>query len=158
MVKRQQLYQQYFESLDALNTTEVNNLWRYLRTHATIDSMYSDNFPMMYLLVGTAWVDTTAENKTGYVYRIREVAAENKIISEKETNPSSSLQKVSLPKINFSRKKYADAKLSLNWAVKDKMDMVHFNVYRTVFGKDDYKKIKVTKEFFLTKTLSNCWE
>ena len=151
MVKRQQLYQQYFESLDALNTTEVNNLWQYLRTHATIDSMYSDNFPMMHLLVGTAWVDTTAENKTGYVYRIRAVAAENKIISEKETNPSSSLQKVSLPKINFSRKKYADGKVSLTWAVKDKMDMVHFNVYRTVFGKDDYKKIMVTKGVFSDK-------
>lgn len=151
MVKRQQDYQKYFENLDAFNASGINNLWKYLMEHTTIDSMYSNNFAMMHLLAGTAWLDSTAESKSGYVYRISAVATGNKVLSEKETNLSSSLQKVALPKINFSYKKYADGKLSLSWAVKEKLDMAHFNVYRTVFGTDTYKKENVIKGIYFEK-------
>ncbi len=151
MKERQQNYQKYFDKLDALDAGEIDTLWQYFTTHSSIDSMYSNNLPMMHLLTGTAWFDNTAESKTGYIYRVSVVGADKKVLSEKESNPSSSLQKVSLPKINFSTKKYADGKLSLTWGVTDQLNMAHFNVYRTVFDKDSYQRIKVIKGVYTDK-------
>ncbi|HRB30560.1 MAG TPA: hypothetical protein PK872_03515 [Ferruginibacter sp.] len=149
--KRQQSYQKYFESLDALSTAEIKNLWQGLQSHTTIDSMYNNNLPMMHLLAGTAFFDNTADKNSAYFYRVTLLNTDNKNISQKESNVSSSIKMVSLPKINFSGKRYADGKLSLTWAVKDKIDMAHFNIYRTVFGKDDFHRIKIEKGIYSDK-------
>lgn len=151
MEKRQQKYQKFFESIEALSAQEVNAIWQYLQSHATVDSMYSNNLPMMHLLAGTAFLDTTVDKKSTYIYRVTLLSTDNKNISQKESNLSSSLIMSSFPQINSSTKRYSDGKLSLTWAVKDKMDMAHFNIYRTVFGKDEYKKIKVRKGVYMDK-------
>lgn len=141
MKKRVQQFQKYFETLDALSPEEVNRMWQYIQAHDRMDSMYSNNLPMMHLLAGTAYFDANADKNTGYVYRVTLTGADGKSISKKESNVSSALQRIALPEIIFSEKKYADGKLSLHWAVKDQMDMAHFNIYRTVFGKDEYQKM-----------------
>ena len=151
MEQRQQTYGQYFTTLDPLDQGEINSLWEYFVQHVTTDSIISNNLPMMHLAAGTAFFDNTADENTGYVYRVSLLGTDGSKISQQESNVSTSLQENSLPTIYFSSKKYADGKLSLTWGLMDKKEMAHFNVYRTIFGKDDYQKIKIEKGAFSKK-------
>lgn len=148
MEKRQQSFQSSFQNLDALNTAELENLWQYIQLHTTTDSMFSNNLPMMHLLAGTALFDHTADKNTGYVYRVHVLGGDGKSISQNETNTTAALQKISLPQIDFSHKKFADGKLTLTWRVHDQKELAHFNIYRSLFGKEEYKKISIEKGIY----------
>ncbi|MBX3240704.1 MAG: hypothetical protein KIT80_00290 [Chitinophagaceae bacterium] len=141
MQKRQEEYHKYFEALDPINSKDIIRLWEYIQKHSTTDSMYSANLPMMHLVTGTAFFDKTAEANGNYIYRVMLTGSGGNSISQKESNPSSSLKKVDFPKLTFISKEYADGKLSVTWSVKDPLNMSHFNIYRSVFGKDEYQRL-----------------
>ena len=100
---------------------------------------------MMHLMAGTAYFDATAERNVSYVYKINLLDSDGKIISSKESNPSASIKRAELPLIKFLDRKFADGKLALTWSVMDPMKMSHFNIYRSVFAKEEYKKIAIEK-------------
>lgn len=145
MQKRQETYQLFFSNLDSISVQELDNLWKYIQRNQTTDSMDAGNLPMAHLLAGTGYFDKTADKNTSYVYRISRVSNDGKIISQQQTNPSLSYKKPVFPEIRVSKKRYAGGKLTLTWAVPDPLSMSHFNIYRSVFGKENYVKIGADK-------------
>lgn len=145
MKDRQLSFSKYFEKLDPINDKTINRLWQSTQKYPKADSLFSNNLPMMHLMAGTAYFDATAEKNENYVYRINLIASDGKSISTKESNATAQFKKASLPKINFESCKYAEGKLVLTWSVKDPLRMSHFNVYRTIFGKEEYAKISIER-------------
>lgn len=141
MEQRQTQLHQYFEALDPLTDQEISRLWDYIEKHHVTDSMYCDNVPMMHLMAGTAFFDKKAEAGGNYTYRITLSGSGNSVTSQKESNPTSLLKETTFPKLKFISKDYADGKLSVVWSVSAPLAMSHFNIYRSVFGKDDYRKL-----------------
>ncbi|MCC7525231.1 MAG: hypothetical protein IT250_10440 [Chitinophagaceae bacterium] len=142
---RQLSYGKYFEKLDPLSEKEINRIWQTIQKYNTADSLFSDNLPVMHLVAGTAYFDATAAKNENYIYKISLAGSDGKIISSRESNPTTSFKKGTLPSISFVEKKYADGKLAFTWSVADPMKMAHFNVYRSVFGKEEFKKINIEK-------------
>lgn len=145
MEQRQVKYSTFFKALDPINSVEQRRIWSYLQSHVFIDSISADNLPMLHLMAGTAFFDNTAEKGVNYQYRVSKTDASGKQISQQVTNSVLSFKMPQLPKMYFSQKKYADGKLAITWALKDQLGLSHFNIYRTIFGKDDYQKIQVEK-------------
>jgi len=145
MTTRQQSHIKYFEKLDPLKDEEIKRLWQTVQNYSVADSLFSNNLPMMHLMAGTAYFDATAERNVSYVYKINLLDSDGKIISSKESNPSASIKRAELPLIKFLDRKFADGKLALTWSVMDPMKMSHFNIYRSVFVKEEYKKIAIEK-------------
>lgn len=148
MNERYLTYIKYFENLATLDDQKIAKLWQHIQAAATTDKIYSDNLPMMHLMAGTAFFDSQATGINNYQYRIRLTDKSGKIVSEKVSNPSSSFPKSNLPIIYFEGKKYADGKLSITWRTKEVLKMGYFNIYKTVFGKNDYQKLKTEKGIY----------
>ncbi len=145
MKNRQLSFSKFFESLDPVNDKTIHRLWQSIQKYPKADSLFSNNLPMMHLMVGTAYFDATAKKNENYVYRISLIAADGKPISTNESNATTQFKKASLPKINFEKCKYAEGKLVLTWSVKEPLGMSHFNVYRTIFGKEEYTKLSLER-------------
>lgn len=151
MKDRQMAFGKYFEKLDPVNDKTINRLWQSIQKYESTDSLFSDNLPVMHLLAGTAYFDASAAKGEDYVYRVSLISRDGKNVSTKESNASGKFRKGELPSIKFVNSKYASGKLELNWSVKDPLKMSHFNVYRSVFGKDEYQKIQIEKGLYNQK-------
>ncbi|HRP44883.1 MAG TPA: hypothetical protein PLU27_08960 [Ginsengibacter sp.] len=143
MNSRQQQYQNHFSKLEPFGADEASRLWQYLSTHKTIDSSYSRNVPMTHLLAGTAFFDSKAEKGTDYQYRISIRPADGKSQSPAESNATAQFRKPEFPVINFSSSQSTKDKVTIVWAVKTQMNMAHFNIYRSVFGKDNFERVSL---------------
>lgn len=143
MNSRQQQYQNHFSKLELFGADEVSRLWQYLSAHKTIDSSYSRNVPMTHLLAGTAFFDSKVDKNTDYMYRVSIRAADGKIRSSGESNATAQFRKPVFPEIKFSSSQSAKDKVTIIWAVKTQMNMAHFNIYRSVFGKDNFERVSL---------------
>ncbi|HRN73627.1 MAG TPA: hypothetical protein PLM81_10900 [Ginsengibacter sp.] len=143
MNSRQQQYQNHFSKLEPFGADEASRLWQYLSTHKTIDSSYSRNVPMTHLLAGTAFFDSKAEKGTDYQYRISIRPADGKSQSPAESNATAQFRKPEFPVIKFSTSQSTKDKVTIVWAVKTQMNMAHFNIYRSVFGKDNFERVSL---------------
>ena len=148
MESLQQRWYPYFQKLDPLTGKEMAKMWDYLRRNSTTDSLLTSNLPLMHLLAGTAFLDTNAAMNTSYVYRVSLLTPDGKPVNVTETPPASMPAKTKLPEVHFSHLRYADGKLEMQWSVKDPLQLSHYNIYRSIFGKNDYRKIKIEKGIF----------
>lgn len=149
---RQKDYSGYFDALEPVVGSHFQKLWSYIQSHPVTDSMQTGNLPLCHLIIGTAYFDSKAEKNTNYIYRVTINNTTGDVVSQKETNPTASFKKSVLPKIAFSEKRYAAGKLSITWGYKDlPSDMAYFNVYRSVYGKEDFKKTIADKTVFYKK-------
>lgn len=146
MLSRQSVYQKVFNKIDPLSSDDISRLWKYLGSNNVMDTFYSRNLPMMHLLAGTAFFDDKADKNTNYIYRITLPATGGIGQYQKESNATASFKKPVFPQINFSAKRSGGDRLELTWALKDKKDMAHFNVYRSVFGKDEFKRLTQSED------------
>lgn len=151
MKNRQLFFGKYFDKLDPINDKTINRLWQSIQKYGKTDSLFSDNLPVMHLLAGTAYFDARAVKGENYVYRVSLISGDGKTVSTRESNASGKFRRGELPSIKFVNSKYASGKFELNWSVKDPLKMAHFNVYRTVFGKDEYAKIQIEKGLYNQK-------
>lgn len=140
---RQQQYQIHFTKLEPFGADEAGRLWQYLSAHKTIDSFYSQNVPMTHLLAGTAFFDSKAEKSTDYQYRISIRTADGKSQSPAESNAIAQFRKLEFPVIKFSTSQSAKDHVTIIWAVKEPKSMAHFNIYRSVFGKDNFERVSL---------------
>lgn len=151
MKNRQLSFGKYFDKLDPINDKTINRLWQSILKYPTADSLFCNNLPVMHLMAGTAYYDATAEQNEKYVYRISLLSNDGKNISTKESNATSQFKKGALPQIKFVSGKYADGKFTLTWSVSDPLKMSSFNIYRSVFGKDEFEKVPIEKGVYSQK-------
>lgn len=145
MMKRQQQYEKYFDKLDPISSIEVKALWNSLQKNNTTDSLRGSNLPMIHLLAGTAYFDATANPKENYVYKISLKESGDRAVSQLESNPTSLFKKPVFPVITFADKSLAGKNLMISWSTDDPLQMAHFNVYRSVYGKNEFHKLDIKK-------------
>lgn len=141
---RQQLYQNHFSKLDPLSMSDINRLWQYINQQNAIEKFYSENIPMTHLLAGTAFFDSKANANSNYKYRISKQTTNGQISDQKESNATAQFRKPEFPEIKFSTSQSVKDKVSIIWSVKDQKSMTHFNIYRSVFGKDDFVRMPLS--------------
>lgn len=137
-----------FGKLYMLSQNEIHLIWNYLQKNKTTDSLVSDNLPVMHLLAGTAFLDTKVQINQTYIYRITTFDENGNAKGTQETPPVAWPASPKMPSIQFFQNRYADGKMIVEWKTKELKDLAHFNVYRTVFGKNEFHKIKVEKGFY----------
>lgn len=137
-----------FEKLDQLTKKEIQATWNYLQKNKTTDSLRSDNLPVMHLLAGTSFLDTKVQNNQTYIYRVSNYDENGNLKGTQETPPASWPITPKMPDIRFSHSRYADGKMILEWRLKELKDLAHFNIYRSVSGKNEFSKIKADKGFY----------
>lgn len=135
----------YFNKLDNFSKQEIQTLWNYLQKNTTTDSLRSNNLPLMHLIAGTAILDTTVEKGQAYIYRIHDDRGKAAPESSPETPPVSWPASPQLPVLQYETNKYANGKLALEWSTRALKELAHFNIYRSVFGKSDFRKINTEK-------------
>lgn len=143
MNSRLQQYQIHFQKLEPFGADETNRLWQYLSQHKVIDSFYSQNVPMTHLLAGTGFFDNKANGNTNYKYRVTIQTSDGKNLSQTESNATAQFRKPVFPEIKFSSSQSVKNKITITWAVKEQKNMAHFNIYRSVFGKDNFERMKL---------------
>lgn len=143
-----QKWSKSFDKLDPLSKKELQREWDYLQRNKTTDSLQSDNLPVMHLIAGTAFLDTTVRKDQSYSYRISKSDASGNKSESKETPLVTWKPSPAFPAINTSSVKFASGKLVIEWTAKSAMSMAHFNIYRSVFGKNEFKRLKVEKGFY----------
>jgi fibronectin type 3 domain-containing protein len=146
MEKRQQ-NNNYFDKLDPLNGAELEKIWRYIQLHGSNDSLVSSNLPVMHLLIGTAYFDDKAITGQSYIYKVSYFRDNNSPAQVRETKSVTWPASPSLPVADFVDKKYGTGQLSLQWYIKEKKELAYFNVYRSVYGKNEFRKISLHKGF-----------
>ena len=144
----QQKWYPYFEKLDSLQPNEITKEWAYIQKNLTTDSLITSDLPLMHLIAGTAFLDTTAETGKSYIYRVTLSGDEVNKKETRETPAVSMPADARLPEVYFSHSKYADGKLEIQWSVKDPMELSHYNIYRSIFGENAYKRINIEKGIF----------
>lgn len=143
-----QKWSKSFDKLDPLTNKDLQHVWNYLQRNNTTDSLFTDNLPVMHLIAGTAFLDTTFRKDQSYTYRISKTDASGNKSDVSETPSVTWKPSPKFPVIKTSSVKFASGKLVIEWAAKSAMSMAHFNVYRSVFAKNEFRRIKPEKGFY----------
>jgi len=143
-----QKWSKSFDKLDPLSNKDLQHEWNYLQRNNTTDSLFTDNLPVMHLIAGTAFLDTTFRKDQSYTYRILKTDASGNKSDISETPSVTWKPSPAFPAIKTSSVKFASGKLVIEWAAKSAMSMAHFNVYRSVFAKNEFRRIKPEKGFY----------
>ena len=145
---RQAQFLPLIENIDPLTNEAIHRIWNYIGRNATTDTLYSGNLPMMHLLAGTGFMDDKTEKGKSYQYRVSLYDAAGSLIKTTETNTVQwPLATTSLEKPKLREKSVTGSQVYLEWFVGHQGNLSHFNVYRSVYGKDDFKKIAPEKGF-----------
>lgn len=134
-----QKWSKLFDKLDPLSNKDLQREWNYLQKNSTTDSLYADNLPVMHLIAGTAFLDTTVRKDQSYTYRISKTDASGNKVDTKETPSVAWKPSPVFPAIKTSSVKFASGKLVIEWTAKSALSMAHFNIYRSVFAKMNSK-------------------
>ena len=100
---------------------------------------------MMHLLAGTGFIDDKVEKDNSYQYRVSLYNASGDLIKTTETNIVRWPATPSLEKPMLKEKSVTGSHAYLEWFVEHQENLSHFNIYRSVFGKNDFKKITPRK-------------
>ena len=145
---RQTQFLPLIENIDPLTNEAIHRIWNYIGRNAATDTLYSGNLPMMHLLAGTGYIDDKTEKGKSYQYRVSLYDAAGSLFKTTETNTVQwPLATTSLEKPKLKEKSVTGSKVYLEWFVGHQGKLSHFNVYRSVYGKDDFKKITPEKGF-----------
>jgi hypothetical protein len=137
----------HFGMLNPLTASEIDRLWQYFGNNATTDSAYVANLPVMHLALGTAYLDRDIGDRTERQYRVRLRDASGREISVAESNVVKIPASPDIPKPILREVDAAANEIRLEWFVPRQGQLASYNVYRSVFGRNDFAPAPVIKGF-----------
>ena len=148
---RQTQFSPLIENIDPLNDNDIHRIWNYINSNSTTDTLHSANLPMMHQLAGTGFIDDKVEKENSYQYRVSLYNASGDLIKTTETNIVRWPATPSLEKPILKEKSVTGSHVYLEWFVEHQGNLSHFNIYRSIFGKNDFKKITPERGFNANK-------
>ncbi|MBE0678563.1 MAG: hypothetical protein IH592_07340, partial [Bacteroidales bacterium] len=143
-------YYPLFGNLDKPADNELSFLRDYASRNRTTDSVYIQNFPLMHMLLGTAYFDQEVSAGKTYRYRVVKMAGKDRLW-ERTSNRVNFPAETVLPKPQFiSRQEFA-AQVVVRWYVSGGSNLSSFLVYRRVFGKGDFQRLDITRGFNISQ-------
>ena len=139
-------YYPLFGNLDKPADSELSLLRDYASHSRTTDSVYISNFPMMHLLLGTAFFDTEVDAGKTYRYRVAKISGRERAW-ERTSNSAGYPAKPGLPKPEFSSKQESASQVVVRWYVPGGSSLNSFLVYRRVFGQGEYQRLDIARGF-----------
>lgn len=143
-------YYPLFSNLDKPADSELALLRDYASRSKTTDSVYISNFPLMHLLLGTAFFDGEVDAGKTYRYRVAKISGRDRLW-ERTSNSAGYPAKPDLPKPEFSSKQEAASQVVVRWFVPGGSSLNSFLVYRRVFGKGEYRRLDIARGFNISQ-------
>lgn len=139
-----------FDNLDKPGDDELSFIRQYAVRNKTTDSVYIPNFPVMHLLLGTAFIDREVSAGKSYQYRVIKMAG-NTRVWERTSNTVHYPSETDIPKPQFKSREEFGTHIILRWFVAGQGSLNSFLVYRRVFGKGEYHRINATRGFSMSQ-------
>ena len=139
-------YYRLFDNLDKLSDDELSYLHDYASVSKTTDSVYISNFPLMHLLLGTAFFDGEVSAGKTYRYRVARMAGRDRLW-EKTSNSVGYPAKTDISKPVFSSKQEFPSQVVVRWFVTGESSLSSFNLYRRVYGRGEYERMNIERGF-----------
>ncbi len=143
-------YYPLFGNLDKPADNELSFLRDYASRNRTTDSVYIQNFPLMHMLLGTAYFDQEVSAGKTYRYRVIKMAGKDRLW-ERTSNRVNFPAETVLPKPQFSSRQEFAAQVVVRWYVAGGSRLSSFLVYRRVFGKGDFQRLDITRGFNISQ-------
>lgn len=147
MEERVKIFSPHFAMLSALTSDEIDGMWAYFADNEIIDSAYAANLPVMHLAMGTAYLDrdVTAGNVRQYRVRLREAGGREVAVAE--SNVVRTPASPDIPKPIFRDVAVSGGEIRMDWFVPRQGQLASYNVYRSVFGKNEFTPAPVIKGY-----------
>lgn len=139
-----------FENLDKPDDDALLYLRKYASGSKTTDSVYISNFPLMHLLLGTAFFDPEVTAGKTYRYRVVKIAGKDNLW-ERTSNRVNFPAEADLPTPKFSSKQEFTTQVVVRWYVSGESSLSSFLVYRRVFGKGEFQRLDITRGFNISQ-------
>ncbi|MDF1561201.1 MAG: hypothetical protein P1P83_13500 [Bacteroidales bacterium] len=139
-------YYPLFGNLEKPTESELSLLRNYVSRSKTTDSVYISNFPLMHLLLGTAFFDTEVDPGKTYRYRVAKIAGKDRLW-ERTSNRVNFPAETDLPKPKFGSKQEFATQVVVRWYVTGESNLSSFLVYRRVFGQGGYQRMDISRGF-----------
>jgi len=139
-------YYPLFGNLEKPTESELSLLRDYASRNKTTDSVYISNFPLMHLLLGTAFFDGEVDAGKTYRYRVAKISGRERAW-ERTSNSAGYPAKPGIPKPEFSSKLESASQVVVRWYVPGGSGLNSFLVYRRVFGKGEYQRLDIERGF-----------
>ncbi len=143
-------YYPFFDNLDRPGDDQLAYLRSYAAANGTTDSVYISNFPLMHLLLGTAFFDRDVSAGKSYRYRVVKTTGRNSIW-ERTSNRVNYPPETDIPKPRFSSKQESGSQVVVRWYVAGQSHLSSFLLYRRVFGKGEYRRMDVARGFSISQ-------
>lgn len=139
-----------FDNLDKPGDDELSYLRSYASGSRTTDSVYISNFPLMHMLLGTAFFDPEVTAGKTYRYKVAKIAGKDRPW-ERTSNRVNFPAETDLPTPEFSSKHEFAAQVVVRWFVSAESSLSSFLVFRRVFGKGEYQRLDITRGFNISQ-------
>lgn len=141
--KRQKSALNSVASYTEFSDAELTSLWNLLKSSNKIQELEEfRGTPLTHLLIGTGYLDTKkVEAKKEYMYRITLLDSKGNPLSTKETKAEIFSETDKIPTLSLVEKKFNSGKISLVMAINGAQKPIAYNVYRSAFGKNNFKLI-----------------
>lgn len=143
-------YYPLFGNLERPADSELSFLRQYASGSRTTDSVYIQNFPLMHLLLGTAFFDPDVTAGKTYRYRVAKIAGRDRQW-ERTSNQVNFPAGTDIPKPRFSSKQEFASQVVVRWHVTGESSLSSFLVYRRVFGKGEYQRMNIERGFNISQ-------
>lgn len=142
-----ELFSPMFENMEKPGNEEISLLREYTSRNKTTDSIYIPNFPLMHLAFGTAYFDEKVQSGKSYQYQVRKIKDKDSMEWEKLSNILVYPELTDILKPEFKGKQEFTSQVFLQWYVPEQRNLNSFSVYRSIFGRNEFKKINAIKGF-----------
>jgi len=143
-------YYPLFGNLDKPVDSELSFLRDYASRSKTTDSVYISNFPLMHILLGTAFFDPEVTAGKTYRYRVEKIAGKDRLW-EKTSNRVTFPAETDIPRPRFSSKQEFASQVVVRWYVAGESSLSSFLIYRRVFGKGEYQRLDIERGFNISQ-------
>ncbi len=143
-------YLPFFDNLDKPDDKDLSLIRQYAGNNKTTDSAYIQNFPVMHLLFGTAFLDREVSAGKTYQYRVVKMTG-NTRVWERTSNTVSYPAEPDIPKPVFKNKQESGSQIVLQWSVTGQKSLNSFLIYRRVFGKGDFLRLNAARGFSVSR-------
>lgn len=140
----------FFNNLAKPSDNDLLRLRDYASRSRTTDSVYIANFPLMHLLLGTAFFDPEVTAVKAYRYRVVKLAGRDRLW-ERTSNSVSYPAESDLPRPRFSSRHEFASQVVVRWYVSGESSLDSFLVYRRVFGKGEYQRLDIARGFNISQ-------
>lgn len=147
MEERIRTFSPYFGMLTPLTSNDIDKLWQYFSNNTTTDSVYVANVPVMHLAMGTAYFDRDVVDRNARQYRVRLRDVNGNEVSVAESNAVTMPATPDIPKPILRDVRAYGREIRLEWFVPRQGELASYNVYRSVFGRNEYAPAPVIKGF-----------